>query len=104
MGFRAVHKRASCPARTTTRPAPQELADLAPRVVSTVSAFYWKPVLCLQRSVVAASLLKKHGVDAEVVIGCRNAPFFGHAWVEVAGRAVENARGYQQKMLVLERF
>jgi hypothetical protein len=73
-------------------------------VVSMASAFYWKPVLCLQRSIIAVRILKKYGVEAEVVIGCRNAPFVGHAWVEVAGRALENARGYQQKMLVLERF
>jgi hypothetical protein len=80
------------------------MEDLVPRVVTAASAFYWKPVLCLQRAVVAAGILKKYGIHAEVVIGCRNAPFAGHAWVEVAGRALDNCRGYQQKMSVLERF
>ena len=102
-GFRAVHARAAQPPRMRKSPAP-ELEVLVPRIVSAASAFYWKPVLCLQRSVVAAQVLRKHGVPAEVVIGCRAVPFAGHAWVEVAGRVINDSAGYRQKMCILERI
>lgn len=102
-GFQAVHGRAARRPRRRRSPPP-ELDTVVPRVVSAASAFYWKPVLCLQRSVVAVSVLKKHGVAAEVVIGCRHAPFVGHAWVEVEGRAINDSPGYRQKMSILERF
>jgi hypothetical protein len=101
-GFRAVHARSGKP-RPVRRSVP-DLETLVPKVVLGATAFYWKPVLCLQRSVVAARVLRKHGVAAEVVIGCRPIPYAGHAWVEVDGRPVNDTRGYQQKMLVLERF
>ena len=102
-GFQAVHKRAARRPQSRKPTAP-DLDTLVPRAVSAASAFYWKPVRCLQRSVVAASVLKKHGVAAEVVIGCRHAPFAGHAWVEVGGRAINDTPGYSQKMSILERF
>lgn len=103
LGFRAVHWLTARRSRCRRIPAP-ELEAVVPRIVSAASAFYWKPVLCLQRSVVAAKVLRKHGVDAEVVIGCHAAPFAGHAWVEVAGRVINDSPGYQRKMCILERF
>jgi hypothetical protein len=77
---------------------------LIPQMVSGTCCFYWKKVLCLQRAIVTARLLRKYGFAAEVVIGCRNAPFTGHAWVEISGRVVNDSPGYQQKLAVLERF
>src|SRR5690242_21725370 len=56
----------------------------------SVVPFYWKPVRCLQRSFVIARVLRRYGVGAEIVIGYRPAPFFGHAWVEVGGRVVSD--------------
>ena len=73
-------------------------------MVAGACCFYWKRVLCLQRAVVTARLLRRYGFDAEVVIGCRNAPFTGHAWVEIAGAVVNDSPGYQQKLCVLDRF
>ena len=49
--------------------------------VSLATCFYFRPVLCLQRSVAAARLLRKHGIPSRLVIGYRAAPFFSHAWV-----------------------
>jgi hypothetical protein len=54
--------------------------------------------------VVAVRLLRHYGIEAQVVIGCRAAPFASHAWVEVNGRVVNDSSGYQQKLRVLERF
>lgn len=71
--------------------------------VCLASCFYCKPVLCLQRSVVAARLLKKYGIAAQLVIGYRPSPFLSHAWVEVDGRVVNDSPGYQQRLQVLSR-
>ena len=65
------------------------------------TCFYWKPVLCLQRAVVTARLLRQHGVAGRVAIGYRPAPFFSHAWVEVDGRVVYGSPAYQTRLRLL---
>jgi hypothetical protein len=69
--------------------------------VSLASCFYVKPVLCLQRSVVAARLLRRRGISARLVIGYLPSPFFSHAWVEVEGRVVNDLAGYKERLKVL---
>jgi hypothetical protein len=59
--------------------------------------WYWKKVLCLQRSAATACLLKRHGVPAQMVIGVQQMPFRAHAWVEVYGQVV-NDRPYTAGM------
>lgn len=76
--------------------------DLEQAICDTVllaTCLYWKPVLCLQRSVCTTRLLRKHGVNARLVIGYRPAPFFAHAWVEVNGRVVYGSPAYQNRLL-----
>jgi Transglutaminase-like superfamily len=87
-------------ASSATRHVPEALVCDA---VCLASCFYWKPVVCLQRSVVAARLLKKYGIAAQLVIGYRPSPFFSHAWVEVDGRVVNDSPGYKQRLQVLSR-
>jgi len=72
--------------------------------VRSVAPFYWKPIRCLQRSIVTARLMRGHSIPAEVVIGYRPAPFFSHAWVEVGGRAANDSPTYQMRLQVLERL
>ena len=50
--------------------------------------WYWKQVLCLQRSAATVCFLKQHGVPAQLVIGAQQTPFKAHAWVEVSGRVI----------------
>ena len=65
--------------------------------------WYWKEVLCLQRSAATACLLKRHGLPAQLVVGAQQIPFKAHAWVEVDGRVV-NDRSYIPEMYaVLDR-
>lgn len=59
--------------------------------------WYWKESLCLQRSAATACLLKRHGVNAELVIGAQQMPFRAHAWVEVDG-CVVNDRPYMREI------
>jgi hypothetical protein len=58
--------------------------------IDVAAALYFKNVLCLQRSAAAACLLKKYGFRSEMVIGVQQLPFLAHAWVEVAGRVVND--------------
>ena len=84
-----------------TRAAASELRQAVCNAVLLATCFYWKPVLCLQRSVCAVRLLRNYGIAAKLVIGYRPAPFFSHAWVEVDGRVVNGSAGYQSRMRVL---
>jgi hypothetical protein len=71
--------------------------------VDVASVFYFKPVLCLQRSAATAMFLKRRGVKAELVIGVQMLPFQSHAWVEV-DKIVVNDKPYVTEIFqVLER-
>ena len=77
--------------------------DAVERICSAVNMaciWYWKEVLCLQRSAATTCLLKRHGVAAQMVIGAQQLPFKAHAWVEIGGRVV-NDKPYTPEMYVV---
>jgi len=82
----------------SAKPANRDLEQALCDAVLLATCLYWKPVLCLQRSICTARLLRKHGVNARMVIGYRPAPFFAHAWVEVDGRVVYGSPAYQKRL------
>jgi len=65
--------------------------------VDMACIWYWKEVLCLQRSAATACLLKRGGTPAQMVIGSQQMPFRAHAWVEIEGRVV-NDKPYMREM------
>jgi Transglutaminase-like superfamily len=71
--------------------------------VDMACIWYWKEVLCLQRSAVTACLLKRYGVPAQMVIGAQQVPFRAHAWVEVDGRVVNDKPYTPEVYAVLDR-
>jgi hypothetical protein len=77
---------------------PRELERSICEAVLLATCFHWKPVLCLQRSICTARLLRTHGIDARVVIGYRSLPFFSHAWVEVDERVVYGSPAYKRQL------
>jgi len=89
---------------------PVDKTTLAPDAVERICAavdmaciWYWKEVLCLQRSAATACLLKRHGGAPRMIIGAQQMPFKAHAWVEVDGRVV-NDKSYTPEMYtVLDR-
>jgi Transglutaminase-like superfamily len=87
--------------RISMKPCTEELQRTICDAVLLATCFYWKPVLCLQRSVCTVRLLRKYGIDARLVIGYRPSPFFSHAWVEVNGRVVYGSAAYQQRLQTL---
>jgi hypothetical protein len=58
--------------------------------VDMACIWYWKQVLCLQRSAATTCLLRQYGVRAEMVIGTQQMPFRAHAWVEAEGQVVND--------------
>lgn len=80
-------------------------SKIVDRIVSAVDVaciWYWKEVLCLQRSAVTACLLKNHGVDAHIIIGAQSVPFRAHAWVEVGGCVVNDKPDVRKRYVVLD--
>ncbi|MFY9801574.1 MAG: lasso peptide biosynthesis B2 protein [Candidatus Acidiferrales bacterium] len=71
--------------------------------VDMACIWYWKQVLCLQRSAATACLLRQLGAPAQLVIGAQQAPFKAHAWVEVDGRVVNDKSYVPELYAVLDR-
>jgi hypothetical protein len=102
-GFRAIYRDVERQTVTPRAVAPEAQARGCD-AVTLATCLYWKRVYCLQRSAVAARLLKKSGVNARLVIGYRPSPFCSHAWVEVNGRVVNDSSAYKERMYVLCTF
>jgi Transglutaminase-like superfamily len=83
-------------------PAPDAIERIC-SAVDMACIWYWKEALCLQRSAATACLLKKHGVQAKMVIGAQHMPFKAHAWVEVDGRVVNDKPYTAEMYAVLDR-
>jgi Transglutaminase-like superfamily len=88
---------------------------VAPHVTTTITTgklcrsmdlacvFYWKKVLCLQRSAATARLLRRYGIPASLIIGAKQMPFRAHAWVELDGSVVNDKAYVRDIYLVLDR-
>ena len=100
--FSMLYKRVR---NTQPRTAPSD-PDAVERICAAVDMaciWYWKEVLCLQRSAVTACLLKRYGIPAQMVIGAQQIPFRAHAWVEVDGRVVNDKPYTPEMYAVLDR-
>jgi Transglutaminase-like superfamily len=92
--------------RTCTVGPSLRLPDLTDQIYAAVDMaciWYWKEVLCLQRSAATASLLKQYGVPAHMMIGAQQIPFRAHAWVEVDGRVVNDKPYIREMYAVLDK-
>jgi hypothetical protein len=99
-GFGCIQRHLS-PRSISMKPTSPELVQAICDAVLLATCLYWKPVLCLQRSVCAIRLLRKRGVVGRLAIGYRPAPFFSHAWVEVDGRVVNGSSAYKTRLRLL---
>jgi hypothetical protein len=72
-------------------------------VVEQACVWHPKQKLCLQRSAAVTCLLRSLGIPAEMVIGVHKMPFYGHSWVEVEGRVVNDHKNVQSFFHVLSR-
>jgi hypothetical protein len=100
-GFGALHNEVHlCP--VAPQPVLPRVTEEICTAVEAACIWYWKEVLCLQRSVASACLLRRHGVAARIVIGIQHIPFKAHAWVEVDGRVVNDKEYLREIYAVLE--
>jgi transglutaminase superfamily protein len=99
-GFERIHRHLA-QRRVSSRQFHPETEARVCEAVALAACFYYKPALCLERSVVAALLLRQYGISGRLVIGYRPAPFFSHAWVEVDGRVVNDSPAYKERLQVL---
>jgi hypothetical protein len=83
------------------KPCSRELERTICDAILLATCLYWKPVLCLQRSVCLVRLLRENGIAARLMIGYRPSPFLSHAWVEVDGRVVNGSSAYQTRLRLL---
>jgi hypothetical protein len=101
--FSALYERVRKSAVNQTAPIPDGVERIC-AAVDMACIWYWKEVLCLQRSAATACLLKRYGVPARMVIGAQQMPFRAHAWVEVDGRVVNDKPYTPEMYAVLDRF
>lgn len=100
--FNALHRKVwGYPLRK--EPIRQDAAEQICAAVDMACIWYWKEVLCLQRSAATACLLKQFGVPAEMVIGVQQLPFRSHAWVEVDGKVVSDKPYMREMYAVVEK-
>ena len=99
-GFKALRRSVEEQAVCSSVSAPKH--DLC-RAMDYACVFYFRPVLCLQRSAATTLILRRHGWSAEMVIGAQMLPFKSHAWCEING-VVVNDKPYMRNIYeVLER-
>jgi hypothetical protein len=105
-GFAAAHgkvRKSKVRRFSTARGRCPPGADELCHAVDLACVFYFKKVLCLERSAATAILLRDAGHSAELVIGVRLCPFRAHAWVEIAGLVVNDKPYTSSLYQVMER-
>jgi hypothetical protein len=100
--FAALHTKTHLVPIASRRPEAGDI-DKISQAVAYACIWYLKKSLCLQRSSVVVTLLRRHGIQAEMVIGAQRLPLKAHAWVEVDGRVVNDKPEVQTDYIVMER-
>lgn len=100
--FNALYRKVRDHAVADKSPSASEIEEIC-HAVDMACIWYWKQVLCLQRSAATACLLKSHGAKAQMIIGAQQVPFRAHAWVELDGRVVSDKPYMRDMYVVLDR-
>lgn len=79
-------------------------SELLTRAMDYACVFYFKKVQCFQRSAATTLLLRRHGLNAEMVTGVQIIPYNAHAWVEIHGDVVNDKPYMHDIYQVLERY
>ena len=81
----------------------REMTPVICKAVNLATCFYFKPVHCLQQSVVTVDMLRESRIPASLVIACRPSPYLAHAYVEVDRKIVNDSPAYAKRLTVLYR-
>jgi hypothetical protein len=100
--FQGLHGRVrDCP--IAARVPPPQAATRICSAVDLACVWYWKQVLCLERSAATTCLLRRYGIRAQLIIGAQHTPFKAHAWVEVDGQVINDKPYIPEIYAVLDR-
>lgn len=75
-----------------------ELVRRTVRRVARVAAFFPGRAECLEQSLALLVLLRRRGLDVALRIGVERRPFTAHAWVEHAGRPINESAEFVGRM------
>jgi hypothetical protein len=73
-------------------------------MVDRAQMYYPKKAMCLQHSAVVTCLLRRRGVPAQMILAAQTLPPKAHAWVEVAGKVVNDFAAVQNTYQVMRRI
>ena len=102
-GFQSLIERVRRWPTATPANTDRELCKRVRTMVDRAQMYYPKKAMCLQHSAVVTCLLRRRGVPAEMVLGAREFPPKGHAWVEVEGQVVNDSQAVKRTYRVLKR-
>jgi hypothetical protein len=100
--FSSIYERVRRPSFASTPIRANDVQQIC-SAIDLASVYYWRRILCLQRSAATASLLKRFGIPAQMVIGIQHFPFRAHAWVEIEGRVVSDKPDMHAVYEILDR-
>lgn len=100
LGLRRSVRLARRLAGRTADAAPAERGEVMgiARTVATAAAFYPGRAQCLEQSLALFLLLRRRGIGADLRIGVQPFPFSAHAWVEHAGRPINEREDYVTRL------
>jgi len=102
-GFASIYRR--CERRTAKTRTPEGASiDTVCAAVNRACGYYPRAAACLQRSAVTVWMLHRRGRKAELVIGIIKYPFRSHAWVESAGRVINDSERVRELFLPLSHY
>jgi hypothetical protein len=93
----ALHKTVRDQSPRSTSALPTRSAEQLCLALDYACVFYFKKVLCLQRSAATTTLLRCYGWSARMITGAQVLPFRSHAWVEIQGQVV-NDKPYMREI------
>lgn len=99
--FASLYQRVRMSPLTQTGIEPNA-ADRICHAVELACVWYWKEVLCLQRSAATTCLLRRFGIPARMNLGVQQTPFRAHAWVEANGQVVNDKPYVRDLYMVID--
>jgi len=103
-GFQYLIKKVECWSRAEPHSLDLETCRRVCVAVDRAQMYYPKKAMCLQHSAVVTCLLRRHGIPAEMILAAQEFPPKAHAWVEVAGKVVNDKNSVKNEYLVLRRL
>jgi len=89
VGFAHIRRRLAKYALRQADVTPEDLGR-ALAAVNHAALYYPRELKCFPRSAALTWLLRRRGIPAQLIIGCRHTPFYGHAWVQLGDNVIND--------------